>query len=87
VLIPDAGLAIHEEHPETVVATIQQWSEEVMADASPKVQTTIEAYCVKCKTKRRMLNPTEVTMKNGRIAVRGTCEVCGTGLYRIGRVE
>jgi len=86
-LIPDAGLAIHEEHPETVVATIQQWSEEVMADASPKVQTTIEAYCVKCKTKRRMLNPTEVTMKNGRIAVRGTCEVCGTGLYRIGRVE
>jgi len=86
-LIPDAGLAIHEEHPETVVATIQQWSEEVMADASPKVQTTIEAYCMKCKTKRRMLNPTEVTMKNGRIAIQGTCEVCGTGLYRIGRFE
>ncbi|HKF39360.1 MAG TPA: alpha/beta fold hydrolase [Ktedonobacteraceae bacterium] len=86
-LIPDAGLAIHEEHPETVVAAIQQWSEEVMADVTPKVQTTIEAYCMKCKTKRKVLNPTEVTMKNGRLAVRGTCEVCGTGLYRIGRVE
>ena len=84
-LIPDAGLAIHEEHPEKVVAAIQQWSEEAMAGATPEVKTTIEAYCMKCKTKRRILNPTEVTMKNGRIAVRGTCEVCGTGLYRIGR--
>jgi uncharacterized protein DUF5679 len=26
-------------------------------------------------------------MKNGRIALRGTCEACGTSLYRIGRAE
>jgi hypothetical protein len=37
-----------------------------------------EAYCVKCKTKREIKDPQEVTMKNGRPAIRGTCKVCGT---------
>jgi hypothetical protein len=26
----------------------------------------------------------EITMKNGRRAVRGTCAICGSGIYRIG---
>jgi hypothetical protein len=37
-----------------------------------------EAYCVKCKKKTEMKNPKEVTMKNGRHAMKGTCAVCGT---------
>lgn len=41
------------------------------------------AYCVKCKEKREMENPEEVTMKNGRPARKGTCPVCGTGMYEI----
>jgi pimeloyl-ACP methyl ester carboxylesterase len=87
VLLPDAGLAVHEEHPETVIATIREWSEERKATAASKSNNSLEAYCVKCKKKRVMLNATEVTMKNGRIALRGTCEVCGTSLYRMGRAE
>lgn len=83
-LLPDAGLAVHEERPETVIATIRSWSEECKTAAAPETHTSLEAYCMKCKQKRRMLNATEVTMKNGRMAVRGTCEVCGTSLYRIG---
>ena len=43
-----------------------------------------EAYCVKCKAKREMENPKQVTMKNGRKATKGTCPKCGTGMYRIG---
>jgi hypothetical protein len=43
-----------------------------------------QAYCVKCKTKREIKNPQSITMKNGRHATKGTCPVCGTGLYRIG---
>lgn len=35
-------------------------------------------YCMKCKTKRTMVNPTETTLKKGRKALVGTCEVCGT---------
>ena len=45
--------------------------------------TTYEAYCVKCREKREMQDPEEVTMKNGRQAVQGKCGVCGTKLFRI----
>ncbi len=37
-----------------------------------------EAYCVKCKKKTEMKNLQEVTMKNGRHAMKGCCSVCGT---------
>ncbi len=43
-----------------------------------------EAYCVKCKQKREMKDAKEVTMKNGKKATKGTCPVCGTGMYKIG---
>ena len=33
----------------------------------------MEAYCVKCKAKREMKDPTAVTMKNGKPATSGTC--------------
>ena len=43
----------------------------------------MEAYCVKCRTKKEMAEAEEVTMKNGRNAMKGKCPDCGTGLYRI----
>ena len=43
----------------------------------------MEAYCVKCKTKREMKDAKQVKMKNGRSAMKGRCPTCGTGLYRI----
>jgi RNase P subunit RPR2 len=42
-----------------------------------------EGYCVKCKTKREMVDTVRVTMKNGRPALKGKCKVCGTGMYKI----
>jgi len=42
-----------------------------------------KAYCVKCKKKQNMSNEKEVTMKNGRKAVKGSCPACGTGMYSI----
>jgi len=42
------------------------------------------AYCMKEKTKREMLNPKKVTLKNGRSAFKGTCAKCGGKLFRIG---
>ncbi len=44
----------------------------------------MEAYCVKCKTKREMLNPTPVYTANGTPGTRGTCPVCGTNMFRMG---
>ena len=43
----------------------------------------MEAYCVKCKSKREMENAAKVTMKNGRAAMKGKCPKCGTGMFRI----
>ena len=43
----------------------------------------VEAYCVKCREKREMVESEEVTMKNGRKAMQGKCPVCGTKLFRI----
>lgn len=43
----------------------------------------MEAYCVKCREKREMKDPKDVTMKNGRHAVEGTCPVCSTKLFRM----
>ncbi len=44
----------------------------------------MEAYCVKCRAKREMRDPTPVFMTNGRAATRGQCPVCGTGMFKIG---
>ncbi|HEY5605747.1 MAG TPA: DUF5679 domain-containing protein [Thermoplasmata archaeon] len=44
----------------------------------------VQAYCVKCRKKRDMANPTKVTLKNGKPAMKGKCPVCGTSLFRIG---
>ena len=41
-------------------------------------------YCVKCKAQREIKAPQNVTMKNGKKAVKGTCPVCGTKMFRIG---
>lgn len=42
-----------------------------------------EGYCVKCKAKREIADAEEVTMKNGRPALKGKCPTCGTGMYKI----
>jgi Zn finger protein HypA/HybF involved in hydrogenase expression len=48
------------------------------------ILVTTQAYCVKCKSKRDMKNEKQITMKNGRQAVSGTCTVCGTKMFKIG---
>lgn len=43
----------------------------------------MEAYCIKCKAKQEIKNPTQITMKNGRPAMSGTCAVCSTKVFKI----
>ena len=43
-----------------------------------------EAYCVKCKAKREVKDAEQVTMKNGKHALKGKCPVCGTSVFKIG---
>jgi len=44
----------------------------------------MQAYCLKCRTKREIRNPQQITMKNGKPATTGICPVCGTKMFRIG---
>jgi hypothetical protein len=41
----------------------------------------MEAYCVKCRTKRQMRNEREES-KGGRRMAKGVCPVCGTKMTR-----
>ena len=60
-----------------------QPSTEISIETSP----SIEAYCVKCKTKRKIKNPQETIMKNGRPAVKGECSTCNCKVFRIGKMK
>ena len=47
----------------------------------------MEGYCVKCRSQREMSNTQAITMKNGRPATQGTCPVCSTKMFRIGKAS
>ncbi|GIW13129.1 MAG: hypothetical protein KatS3mg062_0568 [Tepidiforma sp.] len=45
----------------------------------------MEAYCLKCRERREMKDAKAITMKNGKPATEGTCPVCGTKMFKIGK--
>jgi DNA topoisomerase-1 len=47
----------------------------------------MEAYCMKCKTKRAIQGPQPVFTSKGGPATQGTCPECGTKLFRMGHTE
>ncbi|MGD0004492.1 MAG: type I DNA topoisomerase, partial [Anaerolineaceae bacterium] len=47
----------------------------------------MEAYCVKCKTKREIVDPVADFNAAGTPVTRGICGVCGTKLFRMGKTE
>jgi len=53
------------------------------AKAKKPASAPDEGYCVKCKAKRKIANAKQITMANQRPALKGTCPVCGTGMFKI----
>jgi DNA topoisomerase I len=47
----------------------------------------LEAYCVKCKEKREIQDPIASFNARSTPVTTGTCAVCGTKLYRMGRTD
>lgn len=45
----------------------------------------MEAYCMKCKTKREIKNPVATFNAKGSAVTVGGCPVCGTKMYRTGK--
>ncbi len=52
---------------------------------SIKEADMVQAYCVKCRSKKEMKDSKAITMKNGKPATQGTCPSCGTKMFRIGK--
>jgi len=46
-----------------------------------------QGYCVKERKKVEIKDPEQITMKNGKPAIRGTCPDCGTKIFRIGKMS
>ncbi len=45
----------------------------------------MQAYCMKCRSKKEVKNAKAITMKNGKPATQGTCSTCGTKVFKIGK--
>ncbi len=54
-------------------------------DKEIESQPKVTGYCVKCKKKQKIKDAKTTTLKNGRPALKGTCVVCGTKMFRIGK--
>ncbi|MEA3335897.1 MAG: type I DNA topoisomerase [Chloroflexota bacterium] len=78
-----AGLPKPEIQPKPRKKKVQQ-DGPAPEDISAPLASEMQAYCVKCKESRTMQDGQAVFMANGRPAARGTCPVCGTGLFKIG---
>ena len=46
-----------------------------------------EGYCFRCKSRRRINDPVQLWMKNGRSRIQGTCETCGVKISKLGKLE
>lgn len=45
----------------------------------------MQAYCMKDRKKVEIRNPRSIILKNKRPAITGTCPICGTKVFRIGK--
>lgn len=61
----------------------------IKANSTSGMQTAkvIKGFCVKCRKKVDIKEPTQVKLKNGKPATKGTCPDCGTKVFRIGKIE
>lgn len=48
-----------------------------------EVSEMVEGRCMKCKGPVEIKDGSEVTMKNGMKAMKGSCPKCGTKVFRI----
>ena len=69
------------------IALVKELERKIAELEEKQKVSDVIAYCVKCKQKQNMSNPESTTMKNGRGAIKGTCHVCGTNMFKIGNTN
>ena len=92
----EEGLESQIERLKELSSQIEELEQAVEKIEKPKKQSKqssttqgsqVEAYCVKCKSKRIIENPFETILKNGRSAIKGACIECGTNVCRMGKIS
>jgi pimeloyl-ACP methyl ester carboxylesterase len=86
----DLSVQVEIEAPAPAQPANEPVQEEQVQTVSVPAETTanvpeaesIEAYCVKCRQKRIMLEAKQIVTKKGRSAMSGVCPICGTQLFR-----
>jgi hypothetical protein len=62
---------------------------DAVVDDERRIRSTeeveMQGYCMKCKAQREIENAEQITMKNGKPATSGTCPVCSTKIFRMGK--
>ena len=84
-VLEDGLSALYHHRDDLVAGCCRLDCENELGYAARKKEVRMQAYCVKCRTKRDVKNPKSITMKNGRPATQGLCPVCGTKVFRIGK--
>jgi hypothetical protein len=46
----------------------------------------VQGYCLKERKHVEISNPRQVTLKNSRLAIQGTCPDCGAKISKMGRI-
>lgn len=79
-----AELVVVDDEDETEVSEAGETGEAVPEEtAGEDIVSSEKAYCVECKRSTLIRNPQAVEMSNGRPALKGQCDRCGTAVYKI----
>jgi hypothetical protein len=74
---------------QSVIVSSTKWWQNNMAEDLDELyaddEQDIEAYCMTCKQKTTMEKPAAIWTRRGAPGTRGTCSVCGTVVFRMGR--
>jgi len=54
-------------------------------ESRKEILMSVSGYCLKCKKQVEIVEPTPITMKNGKPATTGTCPECSTKIFKIGK--
>jgi hypothetical protein len=47
----------------------------------------VMGHCMKCTVQREVRDWKHITLKNGRPATEGSCQICGNKIFKIGAAE
>ena len=84
-------VGLDEESKKAISSEWAKWQKSVRpsppSHATKEKREPIYGHCVKCYQARKMKDTHEVTLKNGRTAIQGTCPVCGTKMTHFSALE